>query len=90
MASSKEAFDKLGMWKKSRTVLKLTMLTKGGMPNIFRGEISWLDADSEVVTFVESATRDILPIDLSGASFKVGKRAVEATHAIGFVVFEKA
>jgi hypothetical protein len=90
MASSKEAFAKFGTWKKLRTVLKLTILTKGGMPNIFRGEISWFDAERKVVTFVESASRGILPVDLSGASFRVGKRMVEARRGKeDLLVFEE-
>lgn len=90
MASSKVAFDKLGTWKKSRMVLKLTMLTKGGMPNIFRGEISWLDAEGKVVSFAVSATRDFLPLDLNGANFRVGKRMVEARRGKeDFLVFEE-
>ena len=45
MASSKVASEKLRMWKNSRTVLKLTMLTKGGIPEMFTGEIIAFDEE---------------------------------------------
>jgi hypothetical protein len=89
MASSKEAFDKFAIWRSSRTVLKLTVLTNDEIPNVFRGEISWFDAEARVVSFAVSATRDFTSLDLNGANFRVGKRAVEATHRIGSVVFEE-
>ncbi len=80
MASSREAFDKFGTWKKRRTVLKLTVLTKEGIPEILRGRISSFDVECKLVGFSVMATRDFPTLDLNGAKFKVGKRMVEVSR----------
>jgi hypothetical protein len=89
MASSKEAFERFGMWKKSRTVLKLTVLTKGGMPNILRGEVASLDEREGLVGFAVTATRDFVTLDFNGASFKIGKRVVEGERRGDLLTFEE-
>ncbi len=87
---SKEAFDRFGTWKKSRTVLKLTVLTKGGMPEIRRGRISSFDMELRLVALAVSATRDFATLDLNGANFRVGKRMVEVTRGEeDFLLFEE-
>jgi hypothetical protein len=89
MASSKEAFAKFGLWKASSTVLKLTAVTKGEMPEILRGEISSLDEELCLVGFAVTATRSYKGIDFGGASFRVGKRVVEAERGEDCLMFEE-
>jgi len=78
MASSKEVFAKFEVWKESRTVLKLTEMTKGEMPEILRGKISSLDEERHLIGFAVTATRSFKAIDVGDASFQVGKCVVEA------------
>jgi len=81
MASSTEAFRKLGSWKKSKTVLRVTILTKGGMPNILTGMVLATDAEAMQVGFAALPSRDIGALDLSGAVFSVGKHSLEARRS---------
>ena len=78
MASSEEAFAKFGVWNESRTVLKLTALTKDGKPEILRGRISSLDEERHLIGFAVTAARSFKVIDVGDASFRVGKSVVEA------------
>jgi len=89
MASSKEAFAKFGVWKESRTVLKLIAVTKGGIPEILRGRISSLDEELRLVGFAVTATRSFKAIDFSDASFRVGKCVVEAERREDCLMFEE-
>jgi hypothetical protein len=49
MTSSRDAFARFEIWKKSETFLKVTLTTKGGKPEILRGQIVALDEDELVV-----------------------------------------
>jgi len=89
MASSKEAFLKLEIWKKSKTVLKLTVVTKGGMPDTLRGQIVATDEESGLVSFVVSKVRSLPRIDLNGATFRIGKRSLEARRDEDLLTFEE-
>jgi hypothetical protein len=89
MASSKEVFSKLEMWKKSKTPLKLTIVIKRGMPEILRGQISATDEDSSVVGFFVSKDRGYPRFDLRGASFRIGKHVLEAERDEEFLTFEE-
>ena len=90
MASSKDAFFKFGTWKNSRTVLKLTVFTKEGKPDIWRGTIVSVDESRSFVGFVDEATRQPFGLDLRDSSFKVGEDLVEVVDpSTGRLVFEK-
>jgi hypothetical protein len=89
MASSEQAFARFGMWKKFRTGLKLTVVTKGGIPEILRGRISSLDEELCLVSFAVTATRSFRTIDFRGASFRVGECGVEAKRGEDCLTFEE-
>jgi hypothetical protein len=89
MSSSTEAFLKFKIWKKSRTALKLTLVTKGERPEISRGLIFATDAESWLVHFVPSGKRFAPRLDLNGSSFEVGNRVVEVIRGEDFLVFEE-
>ena len=81
MDSSKVAFRKFERWKKSRTVLNLTIFTnEGTLPDIWVGRIISVEESLGLIGFVEDATRDGFPLDLSGASFLVYERSIEANR----------
>jgi len=77
-----DAFCKFAMWKKSRTVLNLSVLTNFGMPDIWLGSITSVDEQQELVEFADEATRDLRTLDLRGASFTTGERSVEVTRSL--------
>lgn len=83
MASSREAFDKFWTWKNSSTVLKLTVLTNGGKPEILVGEIASIDEELSLVAFAITRERSFRVIDFSDASFSIGKRLLEAERPTG-------
>jgi hypothetical protein len=72
MASSIEASDRFRRWKKSRTFLRLTLLTKDGIPEIFTGEIAALDFSEEVslLSFVPRGAKNFFTLDLALLSFE--------------------
>jgi hypothetical protein len=78
MASSREAFEKFRRWKKSKTVLRLTVLTNGGTPDTFMGRVAAVDEDSWQVSFAVAKDRSYRVITFLGASFLLGKRRLEA------------
>ena len=83
MASSKEAFARFWTWKNSHTVLRLTVLTKGGTPEKLIGEISSIDEDSLLVGFAVRRTRDFRTICFADASFGLEDRALSAERPTG-------
>ena len=83
MASSEDAFRKFAMWKKSRTVLNLTVFTNFGMPDIWLGSITSVDEQQELIEFADDATRDLRTLDLRGASFAIAVRSMEVTRTSG-------
>ncbi len=90
MASSREAFSKLEMWKNRKTVLRLTVYTNGAEDH-FTGSIYHADFDEELVGFEETATRMALPgLDLRESEFTVEPRKVVASDPrFGTVIFEE-
>jgi hypothetical protein len=78
MASSSDAFLRLDRWKNFKTPLKLTVLTKGGMPEVFRCVVTATDEECFVFSFIPNGTRDLKKIDLRGARFSLGKRSMIA------------
>ena len=90
MASSKEAFSRLEMWKNSRTVLRLTVYDRGAEDH-FTGSIYHVDFEGELIGFVVTATRLHLPtLDLRESFFTVEPFRVEATDPrFGKVIFEE-
>jgi hypothetical protein len=86
MASSEEAFARFWMWKKSHTVLNLTVVTKGGIPEKLIGEISAIDEDASLVSFLVAGTRDFCRILFADASFGLEARALSAERPTGDVL----
>jgi len=80
-SSNEEVFRKLDEWKKSKTVLKVTVLTKGGETNILTGLVLATDAEAMQVGFAALPSRDIGALDLTGAVFSLGKRSLEARRS---------
>src|SRR5258708_30837192 len=80
MASSREGFRKFGMWKKSRTVLNLTIFTNAGVRDKWQGAIFFVDESDGIVGFADDATHAMLSLDLSAAAFEVEVLRVEATR----------
>jgi hypothetical protein len=88
--SSREAFAKFNTWKTSRTVMKLTIVTKGELPEMLRGEISSLDEKLDLVGFGPTTVHPYKIFDFSAAIFQVGTRVVEAECGEDYLMFEEA
>jgi hypothetical protein len=90
MASSREAFFKLEMWKNRKTVLRLTVYDRGAEDH-FTGSIYHVDFDEEIVGFEETATRMALPaLDLRESEFTVEPlKVVVRDLRFGKVIFEE-
>jgi hypothetical protein len=88
VASLHEAFVKFRAWKDSRTSLRLTIVQKGESPEIHRGQISAIDEAFGLLNFVDKA-RSLLPINLTGASFRIGKMTLEAERDGDYLKFEQ-
>jgi hypothetical protein len=86
MASSEEAFARFWRWKKAHTVLKLTVLTKGGMPEKLIGAIVAIDDEALVVGFVVHKTHEFPRISFADASFGLEVRALSAERPTGDVL----
>jgi hypothetical protein len=78
MASSTEALQKLGRWKKSSTVLRLTVFTKNELPDKYVGVVAAIDEERLWVRFVEVPSREALTLTFMGADFEIGKESLEA------------
>lgn len=90
MSSSQKAFAKLALWKKSQTALRLTVVTNSGVPDKHIGEIFSVDGKDLVIGFVVRSTHEHFAIDLSGATYLLGARALEARRGEDdFVAFEE-
>ena len=68
------------MWKKSRTVLNLTVFTNFGMPDIWLGSITSVDEQQELIEFADDATRDLRTLDLRGSVLR-NCSTVSGSHA---------
>jgi len=90
MASSREAFERLDKWKNLRTVLKLTVVTNGGKPDISIGEVALTDQDEMAFAFLISRTRDLRPVTFVAASFEIGEQLLKAERSEdNFLVLEE-
>jgi hypothetical protein len=83
MDSSKDAFDKFWMWKKSRTLLRVTVLTNGEPPEVFTGAVILPEEEFLRVSFADHDTRALRVVDFSECSFRVGERVLLAERAEG-------
>jgi len=81
MASSKEAFRKLGNWKKSKTVLKVTVLTKGDPPETLTGLIMGVDEFTMQVALGLLPSRNFVAFDLTDVTFSLGRLLLEARRS---------
>lgn len=91
MASSREAFSKLSMWKNSRTLLNLTVVTHGAVDR-WRGTLFHVDELGLVIGFADDASRNTKALDFGGdVRFRVDTRLVEAVcPSLGRVTFVEA
>ena len=88
--SSQEAFAKFDTWKTSRTVMKLTVVVRGKVPEMLQGKISSLDEKLNLVGFALTTPRRYKLLDFSAADFQVGKRVVEIECGEDYLMFEEA
>jgi hypothetical protein len=90
MASWKDAFSKFSTWKKSRTVVKLTLLPKSEPPLMLEVLIMSVVEESFIVGFGDCDTRAMRLIDFCDASFRIGKRVLEVERPTGdLLAFEE-
>ena len=91
MASSIDAFfSKLRKWKKSKTVLKVTVLTVGKESHVRRGVIFSVDEANFQVGLIEPGSKRGVAFDVSGARFLVGIKSAEASRRDGdLLVFQE-
>jgi hypothetical protein len=81
MDSSEVAFVRFFNWKKSMTLLNVTVDSQSGTPDVFRGQqIFFVDEDEQVVAFVDVLTHDHFQLDFLGADFVTREDYVEATR----------
>lgn len=85
----KEAFARFRLWRKSNTVLKVTMLVEGEEPQVLVGQITATDEDVGLVGFAILRSRRLLSLDVNDASFQIGKRVIEAQRAEDRLIFEE-
>jgi hypothetical protein len=86
MASSKEAFMRFGTWRKLHTVLRLTVLTKGGKPEKLIGVIASVDDDEFLVGFATRRKDGFRTIWFGDAEFGLQERALSAERPTGDVL----
>jgi hypothetical protein len=90
MDSSRVAFERFGTWKKSMTVLKLTVWANGGIRDIWNGSISTADEDDDVLVFIDEVSRRPLRFDTTGDDFTLDERSVRVSRNSGEdLVFEE-
>jgi hypothetical protein len=90
MASSSEAFARFGKWKKSRTVLRLTVRTNGRVPEIWQGMIFSVDESAGKVGFADDPSHFTFVLELEGALFTLDARSVDVDDPrVGSVLFEE-
>ena len=74
MASSKDAFDRFWMWKKSRTLLKVTVWTKGEPTRVFESAaVVFPEEDLLQASFVDHETRERFTIRFEDSKFRLGE-----------------
>jgi len=84
MASSKDAFEKFWIWKKSRTLLKVKAVTKEEpLPKVFTGAVVLPEEEFLRVSFLSHDDRSPCTVDLRDCSFDVGERLLLAERAAG-------
>ena len=89
MALYDEAFERLGRWKVSATVLKLSLLETGEKPEVLRGKITAVDVNHRLVSFFVGRSRPLPRLDFGGASFRIGKFTLEAEREGNILMFEE-
>jgi hypothetical protein len=78
MDSSRVAFEKFDIWKKSNTVLRVSVWTNGGLPDIWTGSISSADESKGKVALVREGWPHLIEVfNVEGAEFEVEDRSVE-------------
>jgi hypothetical protein len=78
MASSTEAFDRFWTWKKSNTLLKVTVWEKGQEPITFIGSVVLPEEEALRVTFADHEERRPVILRFEDCSFRVGAKILFA------------
>lgn len=86
---SAEAFERFNSWKHSETVLKLAVLEKGNAPEEFTVKIASVDDKSHEISFVNSKTSSILPVNFLEAVYVIGKFSLEAVRPNGAILISE-
>ena len=64
MASSSEAFEKLEMWRKSKTPLKVTVIVGGETTDVVSARIAAIDSAAGLVALAFDETRFFKSLDI--------------------------
>jgi hypothetical protein len=89
MDSSSEAFEKLWMWKKSKTWLRVTVVTKDGTTSA-KARICGADSSASQVVIAGEQVHSFSAFDMDGAEFSVeSKRVVATRNEFDWIVFEE-
>lgn len=89
MNSSKEAFAKFAMWKKSNMAVSLTGVVNGFLIQSAQGAFTTVDEEKLLIAFVLDLERSLLSLEMADASFAIEDRRVVATLGGHSLVFEE-
>jgi hypothetical protein len=91
MASSSEAFEKFGMWKKAKTSLKATVIVGGKTIDVLMGRIFGVDPEASQGGLSNPLVmHSFIAFDVEDAEFSVEEsRVVVTRNESDWVVFEE-
>jgi len=90
MASSSEAFEKLSVWKNSKTWLNVIVIERGQKAKEFFLRIAGLDEEQSMIGVVGEAMHSFAQFDVGESQFSVEpKRLVVSREDIEWLIFEE-
>lgn len=91
MASASDAFEKFSMWRRLKTLLKVTVMVDGKVERVFPSSLIFgLDPEASQVGIGITATRSVTAFDVEDATFSVEETRVVATrNTSDWLVFEE-
>jgi hypothetical protein len=90
MASSSEAFEKLSVWKNSKTWLNVIVIERGQRAKEFFLRIAGLDEEQSMIGVVGEAMHSFAQFDVGESQFSVEpKRLVVSREDIEWLIFEE-
>ncbi len=91
MASSSEAFEKFGMWKNSKTSLKVTMIVNGESTDVLMGRIFHADSETSLVGISNPLVmHSFAKLDVGDAEFSIEESRLIATrNESDWIIFEE-